>query len=136
MMWHKCVAEDPVHEQRGAVQCPTCKKWFRSRGEFKVHSCNPDQYKILTLLLCSPIVGVTVLNLVVKQKEGRKEGRCVYVLLSGAKGVYVCVCVCVLVIGAEGVWMPKRASIPLEVLNCRSQLCYSHCHSVLYLRQG
>ena len=29
---HKCVTErsKPVSEQRGAAQCPVCKKWFRS----------------------------------------------------------------------------------------------------------
>ena len=44
MKSHKCLAErrKPVHEQRGAVQCLTCEKWFKSHGGFTVHSCNPD----------------------------------------------------------------------------------------------
>ena len=31
---HKCIAErqKPCHEQRGAVQCSTCSRWFRSQG--------------------------------------------------------------------------------------------------------
>ena len=34
MKRHKCVAERarPVEEQRGAVQCSVCQKWFRSKG--------------------------------------------------------------------------------------------------------
>ena len=45
MKRHKCLVErrKPIHEQRGAAQCSTCKKWFKSRGGFTVHSCNPDQ---------------------------------------------------------------------------------------------
>ena len=37
--WHKCVEEwsKPVWEQRGAVQCADCQKWFRSRGGLAVH---------------------------------------------------------------------------------------------------
>ena len=31
---HKCIEEQlkPVHQQQGALQCSTCRKWFRSRG--------------------------------------------------------------------------------------------------------
>ena len=38
---HKCVLEQakPVQEQRGAVQCMTCQRWFRSRGGLAVHRC-------------------------------------------------------------------------------------------------
>ncbi len=42
-MRHKCSEErrKPVREQKGAVQCMTCKKWFLSRGGLAVHSCKP-----------------------------------------------------------------------------------------------
>ena len=38
---HKCLDErrKPVSEQRGAVQCQTCRRWFRSKGGMAVHSC-------------------------------------------------------------------------------------------------
>ena len=41
MKRHKCTAErqKPVSQQRGAVQCGTCHKWFRSKGGLAVHSC-------------------------------------------------------------------------------------------------
>ena len=40
---HKCLSErnKPVSEQRGAAQCQTCRKWFRSRGGLAVHTCRP-----------------------------------------------------------------------------------------------
>jgi hypothetical protein len=49
---HKCVNErsKPAQEQRGAVQCQTCRRWFRSKGGFgcpqmctypRVHLKNP-----------------------------------------------------------------------------------------------
>ena len=39
---HKCIGERqrPVCEQRGAVQCHNCSRWFRSMGGLKVHRCN------------------------------------------------------------------------------------------------
>ena len=39
---HKCLAErqKPVCQQRGAAQCPTCHKWFRSKGGLAVHRCS------------------------------------------------------------------------------------------------
>ena len=42
---HKCTAERqrPVCEQRGAVQCPTCSHWFRSKGGLAVHRCVTEQ---------------------------------------------------------------------------------------------
>ena len=41
MKRHKCTAErqKPVSQQRGAVQCGTCHKWFRSKGGLAVHRC-------------------------------------------------------------------------------------------------
>ena len=38
---HKCVDErrKPVSQQKGAVQCGTCHRWFRSRGGKAVHVC-------------------------------------------------------------------------------------------------
>ena len=38
---HKCAAERqrPVCEQRGAVQCAVCDRWFRSIGGLTVHHC-------------------------------------------------------------------------------------------------
>ena len=38
----KCVDErrKPVSEQRGAAQCLTCRKWFRSRGGLALHTCH------------------------------------------------------------------------------------------------
>ena len=38
---HKCVAEraKPVKEQRDALQCSKCQKWFCSRGGLAVHKC-------------------------------------------------------------------------------------------------
>ena len=38
---HKCIEEQskPVHQQQGALQCYTCRKWFGSRGGLAVHSC-------------------------------------------------------------------------------------------------
>ena len=40
---HKCSAERslPIQEQRGAVQCGTCRRWFHSRGGLRVHHCLP-----------------------------------------------------------------------------------------------
>ena len=45
MKRHKCVAErsKPVWEQRGAVQCGTCQRWFLSCGGLSVHSCGTAQ---------------------------------------------------------------------------------------------
>ena len=39
MKRHKCIAErqKPVSQQRGAVQCGTCHKWFSSNGGLAVH---------------------------------------------------------------------------------------------------
>ena len=41
----KCISErqKSVSEQRGAAQCITCNRWFRSRGGLSVHNCRPDQ---------------------------------------------------------------------------------------------
>ena len=40
---HKCSAERslPIQEQRGAVQCGTCRRWFHSHGGLRVHHCLP-----------------------------------------------------------------------------------------------
>ena len=40
---HKCTSErrKPISEQRGAAQCPACKRWFLSRGGLSVHRCTP-----------------------------------------------------------------------------------------------
>lgn len=40
---HKCLDErrKPVSQQKGAVQCGTCRKWFKSRGGLTVHACRP-----------------------------------------------------------------------------------------------
>ena len=40
---HKCTEqrELPVHFQRGARQCVTCDRWFRSAGGLAVHKCTP-----------------------------------------------------------------------------------------------
>ena len=42
---HKCLAEraKPVEEQRGAVHCEACKRWFRSRGGLALHKCGDKQ---------------------------------------------------------------------------------------------
>ena len=39
---HKCVDErrKPVSQQKGAVQCGSCRRWFRSRGGLAVHVCS------------------------------------------------------------------------------------------------
>ena len=70
MKRHKCVAErcKPVHEQQGAVQCSTCKKWFKSPGGFTVHSCNPDVEDLVSIAFL-PHLGATLPNSVVKQEE-------------------------------------------------------------------
>ena len=36
---HKCLYErsKPVQEQRGALQCVTCMRWFKSAGGLSVH---------------------------------------------------------------------------------------------------
>ena len=38
---NKCVEERnrPIYEQRGAIQCGICKRWFRSCGGLTVHVC-------------------------------------------------------------------------------------------------
>ena len=38
---HKCLAEraKPEKEQKGALQCSKCQKWFCSRGGLDVHKC-------------------------------------------------------------------------------------------------
>ena len=40
---HKCLNErqKPVSEQRGAVQCLRCVRWFKSRGGLTLHKCIP-----------------------------------------------------------------------------------------------
>ena len=42
---HKCLAEraKPVKEQRGALQCSKCQKWFCSRGGLAVHQCRESR---------------------------------------------------------------------------------------------
>ena len=42
---HKCTAErlKPVSQQKGAVQCVTCAKWYWSKGGFSVHICKPKR---------------------------------------------------------------------------------------------
>ena len=39
---HKCLAEriKPIQEQRGALQCTVCQRWFRSKGGLAVHRCS------------------------------------------------------------------------------------------------
>ena len=39
----KCIEErsKPISEQRGAVICSSCHRWFRSRGGLAVHVCRP-----------------------------------------------------------------------------------------------
>ena len=41
---HKCVSERqiPTWQQGGAVQCPTCNRWFSSQRGLTVHRCTPD----------------------------------------------------------------------------------------------
>ena len=41
---HKCSSEKekPVWEQRGAVECGACRRWFYSRGGPAVHTCRPE----------------------------------------------------------------------------------------------
>lgn len=41
---HKCILErlQPLREQRGAVHCTSCGRWFRSRGGYTVHTCRPQ----------------------------------------------------------------------------------------------
>ena len=38
---HKCIAEreKPIHKQRGAIECQTCKKYFRSKKGYAIHKC-------------------------------------------------------------------------------------------------
>ena len=40
---HQCTEqrELPVHFQRGARQCMTCDRWFRSAGGLAAHKCTP-----------------------------------------------------------------------------------------------
>ena len=40
---HKCLNErqKPVSEQRGAVQCLRCVRWFKSKGGLTLHKCIP-----------------------------------------------------------------------------------------------
>ena len=42
---YKCLLErqKPVSQQRGAVQCESCTRWFRSRGGLAVYNCRNDQ---------------------------------------------------------------------------------------------
>ena len=42
---HKCLAERAklVKEQRGALQCSECQKWFCSRGGLAVHKCRESR---------------------------------------------------------------------------------------------
>ena len=41
---HKCISErqKPIQEQRGAVHCTLCDRWFRSQGCYTVHTCRPQ----------------------------------------------------------------------------------------------
>ena len=37
---HKCIAErEYIHQQKGAIECQTCKKYFRSKGGYAIHKC-------------------------------------------------------------------------------------------------
>ena len=40
---HKCLNErgKAVCEQTGAVQCQTCRRWFKNRGGLGIHNCKP-----------------------------------------------------------------------------------------------
>ena len=44
---HKCISErmKPVSEQRGSIQCSTCKRWFHSRGGYSVYVCRPEDQR-------------------------------------------------------------------------------------------
>ena len=44
-MRHKCVDERRklVWEQKGAVQCLLCQKWFRSKGGITIHRYVPER---------------------------------------------------------------------------------------------
>ncbi len=41
---HKCADErkKPLIQQKGAVKCTSCNRWFGSRGELAVHRCRSD----------------------------------------------------------------------------------------------
>ena len=52
---HKCIAEreKPIHEQKGAIECQTCKKCFQSKGGYAIHKCIDIHGKtFLWLCLC------------------------------------------------------------------------------------
>ena len=57
---HKCLSErnKPVSEQRGAAQCQTCRKWFRSRGGLAVHTCRPPGSWSPPQETCCPLLGL------------------------------------------------------------------------------
>lgn len=42
---HKCTSErsKPVCQQKGAVLCQVCQRWFRSKGGLAVHTCRPTE---------------------------------------------------------------------------------------------
>ena len=75
---HKYISERQS-EQRGAVQCTVCHRWFRSCGGLSVHSCRPGQWVKVRFAL-PPFRGSCGLVTAAKLKEGRKEGRCVCLL--------------------------------------------------------
>ena len=40
---HKCTTQRqlPIQLQRGSVQCQNCQRWYRSKGGYSVHRCQP-----------------------------------------------------------------------------------------------
>ncbi|XP_065190768.1 uncharacterized protein LOC135821701 [Sycon ciliatum] len=40
---HKCTTQRrlPIQLQHGSVQCQNCQRWFRSKGGYSVHRCQP-----------------------------------------------------------------------------------------------
>ena len=54
---HKCIGErvKPIHEQKGAIECQTCTKYFRSKGGY-MHYTNASIFRgnlFMTLSLSS-----------------------------------------------------------------------------------
>ena len=57
---HKFIAEreKPIHEQNGAIEGQTCKKYFRSKGGYAEHKCIDMHGKTFFVTLSlSPLKG-------------------------------------------------------------------------------
>ena len=56
---HKFIAarHKPKHQQTGAIECQTCKRYFRRKGGYSVHICIDMHRGLFVTLSLSPLKG-------------------------------------------------------------------------------